>query len=178
MSDLRELYQSVILDHNRKPRNYGPVDDAGGRAEGRNPLCGDNVTVWVKTEGDRVTDVGFVGEGCAISRASASIMTTVLKGQTQHDAVALTDQFQAILTGAAAAPDTTANTPMRPLAPLLGVSRFPLRVKCATLAWHAFRTALEDAMDGRGPVGATPAAPGGPTPGTGPVGATPASLGL
>src|SRR5215472_1958413 len=78
VSDLRELYQSVILDHNRKPRNYGPVDDAGGRAEGRNPLCGDNVTVWVKTEGDRVTDVGFVGEGCAISRASASIMTTVL----------------------------------------------------------------------------------------------------
>ncbi len=147
MSDLRELYQSVILDHNRKPRNYGPLADAGGQAEGRNPLCGDNVTVWVKTEGGRVTDIGFVGEGCAISRASASIMTTVLKGQTQHDAVALADEFQSILTGALVpAADRTTNGALRPVAPLLGVSRFPQRVKCATLAWHAFRTALDQAM--------------------------------
>ncbi len=153
MSDLRELYQSVILDHNRKPRNYGPLAEPAVHAEGHNPLCGDDVTVWVKTEGERVTDIGFIGEGCAISRASASIMTTVVKGQTQHDAVALMDQFQAVLTGASApAPDVATPAALRPLAPLFGVSRFPQRVKCATLAWHAFRTALHQAIvqTGRG----------------------------
>ena len=149
MSDLRELYQSVILDHNRKPRNYGALGDGAGRAEGRNPLCGDGVTVWVETEGGRITNIGFVGEGCAISRASASIMTTVLKGQTHQDAIALADQFQSILTGASAPPpDATTDPTMRPLAPLLGVSRFPQRIKCATMAWHAFRTALDRATAG------------------------------
>ena len=152
MSDLRELYQSVILDHNRKPRNYGALADAGGRAEGRNPLCGDGVTVWVKTDGDRITNIGFIGEGCAISRASASIMTTVLKGQTRQDAIALADQFQAILTGASAAPANAAADPViRPLAPLLGVSHYPQRIKCATMAWHAFRTALDRATGGPDP---------------------------
>jgi nitrogen fixation NifU-like protein len=165
MSDLRELYQSVILDHNRKPRNYGPLADAGGLAEGRNPLCGDNVTVWVKTEGERVTEIGFVGEGCAISRASASIMTTVLKGQTQFDAVALADEFQSILTGASARPaDGTTTAALRPVAPLLGVSRFPQRVKCATLAWHAFRTALEQAIVETRRGGARPPTPAGGEP--------------
>jgi nitrogen fixation NifU-like protein len=144
VSDLRELYQSVILDHNRKPRNYGPLADATASAEGWNPLCGDGVTVWLKTEGERIADIRFTGEGCAISRASASIMTTVLKGQTPHDAVALADQFQAILTGASTNASEAMDDPtLRPLAPLFGVSRFPQRVKCATLAWHAFRTALD-----------------------------------
>ncbi len=157
MSDLRELYQSVILDHNRKPRNYGPLAEPAAHAEGHNPLCGDNVTVWVRTDGERVTDIGFTGEGCAISRASASIMTTVLKGQTPRDAVALMDQFQAVLTGAPGPPpDVAAHPALRPLAPLFGVSRFPQRVKCATLAWHAFRTALRDAIGQTG-CGAAPA---------------------
>ena len=150
MSDLRELYQSVILDHNRAPRNYGPLADATGHAEGRNPLCGDEVTVWVRMEGDRLADVHFVGTGCEISKASASLMTTAVKGKTAAEVSTLTDQFRAVVTGQVPTPDPS-DVVMGRLAALSGVSRFPIRVKCATLAWHALHAAIADAPAGRAP---------------------------
>jgi nitrogen fixation protein NifU and related proteins len=146
VTDLRELYQSVILDHNRRPRNYGALADATASAEGLNPLCGDAVTVWIQTAGARIVDIGFVGEGCAISKASASLMTTIVKGQPAPDVVALADRFQAVVTGALPlSPERPGDDALRSLAPLAGVSRFPERVKCATLAWHALRAALDRA---------------------------------
>jgi nitrogen fixation protein NifU and related proteins len=147
--DLRELYQSVILDHNRAPRNYGPLADANAQADGRNPLCGDEVTVWVKVQDGCIADIRFVGLGCAISKASASLMTTVMKGQTLDDASDLGDRFHALVTGRTPAMVTAdplaldADPALKRLAPLAGVSRYPERVKCATLAWHALRSALE-----------------------------------
>lgn len=143
-ADLRDLYQSVILDHNRAPRNYGEPAQADGRAEGTNPLCGDEVTVWVSLAGDQISDVRFVGSGCAISRASASMMTSAVKGQTVADAIALTDRFHGQLTAPEVA-SWTADPSLKRLAPLGGVARFPMRVKCATLAWHALRSALKSA---------------------------------
>jgi nitrogen fixation protein NifU and related proteins len=140
VSDLRELYQSVILDHNRHPRNYATPPESAARGEGRNPLCGDAVTVWVRTDGTRIQEIGFVGEGCAISKASASLMTTVVKGQTAGEALALADRFHGVVTGELPLPET--DPALRRLAPLAGVSRYPERVKCATLAWHALRVAL------------------------------------
>jgi len=158
VSDLRELYQSVILDHNRAPRNYGPLDGATAHAEGHNPLCGDGVTVWVKLDSGRIVDVRFVCEGCVISKASASLMTTVVKGQTPSDAVALTERFQAVVTGAdSQLPDAAQDPALRRLAPLAGVSRYPARVKCATLAWHALRAALDDASADPAPPARPPA---------------------
>jgi nitrogen fixation protein NifU and related proteins len=142
--DLRDLYQSVILDHNRTPRNYGEPTQADGRADGTNPLCGDEVTVWVSLAGDQISDVRFVGSGCAISRASASMMTSAVKGQTVAEAIALTDRFHGQLTGPGAA-SWTSEPGLKRLAPLGGVARYPMRVKCATLAWHAFRIALRNA---------------------------------
>lgn len=160
MSELRELYQSVILDHNRHPRNYGPLAHATAHAEGRNPLCGDGITVWVETDGTEIRDIGFVGEGCAISKASASLMTTVVKGHTVGDALALADRFQAVVTGGPDATiDATADAPLRRLAPLAGVARYPERVKCATLAWHALRSAVERAGAAGRPAG-DPSPPG------------------
>jgi nitrogen fixation protein NifU and related proteins len=150
MSDLRELYQSVILDHNRAPRNYGPLADATGHGEGRNPLCGDAVTVWVRMEGERVADVHFVGTGCAISKASASLMTTAVKGKTAAEVITLTDQFRAVVTGQVPAP-APSDGAMGRLAALSGVSRFPVRVKCATLAWHALHAAIAGAPDAGAP---------------------------
>jgi nitrogen fixation NifU-like protein len=141
MSDLRELYQSVILDHNSAPRNYGPLADATGHAEGRNPLCGDEVTVWVRMDGERLADVHFVGTGCAISKASASLMTTAVKGKTTAEVTTLADQFRAVVTGQVPPPPPSDAT-MGRLAALSGVSRFPIRVKCATLAWHALHAAI------------------------------------
>jgi nitrogen fixation protein NifU and related proteins len=149
-AELRDLYQSVILDHNRAPRNYGEPVQADGRADGTNPLCGDEVTVWVKLDGDRIGDVRFVGSGCAISRASASMMTAAVKGHSVADAIALTDRFQGQLTGQDA-PTASADHPdivdqgLGRLAPLAGVGRYPMRVKCATLAWHALRSAITSA---------------------------------
>jgi nitrogen fixation NifU-like protein len=144
VSDLRELYQSVILDHNRAPRNYGPLEGATGRADGLNPLCGDGVTVWVRLECEQITQIQFIGEGCAISKASASLMTTAVKGHTRADAIALVDRFHEALTASGTeTPDLAHDVDLRRLAPLAGVSRFPERVKCATLAWHALRTALQ-----------------------------------
>ncbi len=158
-TELRDLYQSVILDHNRAPRNYGEPAEADGRASGTNPLCGDEVTVWVKLDGDSISDVRFVGSGCAISRASASMMTAAVKGHTVVDAIALTERFQGQLTGqdhSAAPADSKRPTDqgLGRLEALRGVGRYPMRVKCATLAWHALRSALQSARGGTMQVGA------------------------
>src|SRR5688572_19886160 len=138
---LEELYQSVILDHNRRPRNYREMPDATARADGNNPLCGDQVTIWLRLDGDVVADVSFRGVGCAISRASASIMTAAVKGKTVDEVSRLFDQFHDLVTGQAtvegppprAAAVADRSDPARSLAVFAGVSRFPLRVKCATL---------------------------------------------
>jgi nitrogen fixation protein NifU and related proteins len=138
--DLTALYQSIILDHNRRPRNFRELADADRRVEGQNPLCGDQLTVWLKMSGDRIEDASFVGSGCAISKASASMMTSAVKGKTRTEATQLFDRFHELVTGKATAqPDDPA---LGQLAAFSGVSRFPLRVKCASLAWHALKTAL------------------------------------
>jgi nitrogen fixation NifU-like protein len=143
--DLSALYQSIILDHNRRPRNFRELADADRRSEGRNPMCGDELTVWLKMDGDRIEDVSFVGSGCAISKASASIMTTTVKGKTREEASALFERFHDLVTGSPAAhpEDPTLGS----LAAFSGVSRFPVRVKCASLAWHALRAALKGDAD-------------------------------
>ena len=145
---LEELYQSVILDHNRRPRNHREMEAADARAEGRNPLCGDEVTVWLRLEGDRIADVSFKGVGCAISRASASIMTTAVKGRTIADAERLFERFHDLVTGQrpgqpADVRATDAGT-LGSLEVFSGVSRFPVRVKCASLSWHTLRSALRE----------------------------------
>jgi nitrogen fixation NifU-like protein len=137
MTDLAALYQSLILDHNRSPRNHREMADADRSAEGRNPMCGDQVKVWVRIDGDSVADVSFLGKGCAISQASASLMTTMVKGKTRAEALELTDRFRALVTGSSSEADALGR-----LAAFAGVARFPARVKCAILAWHALRTAL------------------------------------
>jgi nitrogen fixation NifU-like protein len=137
--DLNALYQSIILDHNRRPRNFRELTEADRRSEGRNPLCGDELTVWLKMDGDRIEDVSFIGTGCAISKASASIMTTSVKGKTREEASALFERFHDLVTGKSARPD---DPTLGQLAAFSGVSRFPVRVKCASLAWHALRAAL------------------------------------
>jgi nitrogen fixation NifU-like protein len=137
---LEELYQSVILDHNRRPRNHRAMDVADARAEGRNPLCGDEVTVWLRMDGDTIADVSFKGVGCAISRASASIMTTAVKGKTVAEAEALFDRFHGLVTGAKG----DRSPELGSLEVFAGVSRFPVRVKCASLSWHTLRSALRD----------------------------------
>jgi nitrogen fixation protein NifU and related proteins len=137
--DLRELYQEVILDHGRRPRNLREIPGAARKAEGYNPLCGDRATVYVEVDGDVVKDASFVGRGCSISTASASMMTEAVKGKTVAEAEALFETFHALVTGAAApegAPD------IGKLAVFSGVSEFPARVKCASLAWHTLRSAL------------------------------------
>lgn len=138
MSDLRDLYQEVILEHGREPRNFHALADASGDAEGFNPLCGDRVHVYVRTEGDTLADVAFTGEGCAISKASASLMTQALKGRTGAEAERLFTDFHALVTGQPGA-DATA---LGKLAVFAGVAEFPMRVKCASLAWHTLRAAL------------------------------------
>ncbi len=138
MSDLQELYQSVILDHNRKPRNFGAADDANRVAEGKNPLCGDQVLISLHLDGDLITDVKFSGHGCAISKASASLMTTAVKGKTRTDAEALFERFHALVLGR----DVGGGKDLGQLVVFSGVSRFPVRVKCASLAWHTLKAAL------------------------------------
>ena len=142
MPSLDELYQNVILEHNRSPRNYRAMPDADGKASGHNPLCGDEVTVWIRMKGDVIDDVSFEGAGCAISRASASLMTGAVKGKTRAEATGLFERFQRLVTGNAGAepPETFGK-----LAVFSGVSAFPVRVKCASLAWHTLRSALEGA---------------------------------
>ena len=143
MSDLTELYQAVILDHNRKPRNLGQPARFDGTADGRNTLCGDALTVWIALEGDTLADVRFVGEGCAISKASASLMTQAVRGKSRAEAEVLFQRFHALVTGREAAPANLRGE-LGPLAALAGVSRFPIRVKCASLAWHTLQAALDD----------------------------------
>lgn len=137
MSELRELYQQVILDHNRKPRNFRRVPQPTGRAEGHNPLCGDHVSVELKIEDGRIRDIAFQGSGCAISRASASMMTGSLQGKTTAEAEALFQRFHRMVTEAAGDPDALGK-----LAVFAGVREFPSRIKCATLPWHTAHAAL------------------------------------
>jgi nitrogen fixation NifU-like protein len=145
MSELSELYQELILDHNRRPRNFGTLPDANRRAEGYNPLCGDRLKVYLRLEDDRIAGVSFEGSGCAISKASASLMTDAVKGQTIGDATALFDRVHAMLTlPLDRAVDTTG---VGKLAVLSGVREFPVRIKCASLAWHTLKAALAASPD-------------------------------
>ncbi len=143
MNELQELYQSVILDHNRKPRNFGALDGATGTAQGKNPLCGDQVEVAVRLEGDVLDAVRFTGSGCAISRASASLMTAAVQGKSRTEVEALFERFHALVTGRLPEAEATREA-LGQLVVFAGVSRFPVRVKCASLAWHTLRAALED----------------------------------
>ena len=149
MMDLRELYQDIILDHGRHPRNFRKIEHPTHLAHGHNPLCGDRVTVYLSLDGDRIADVAFQGRGCAISTAAASLMTEILQGKTVEEARALFSQFRARVTGAkpAALPEPLAEEAER-LEPLTGVKAYPARVKCATLSWHALEAALKS--DGAG----------------------------
>lgn len=135
--ELRDLYQEVILEHSKKPRNYGLLPSANHKAEGYNPLCGDHYTVYVNVENGAIAEIAFQGAGCAISKASASMMTQSLKGKTTDEAEALFTRFHDLVTGHNGDADALGK-----LAVFAGVSEFPLRVKCATLAWHAVRAAL------------------------------------
>jgi nitrogen fixation NifU-like protein len=141
MPDLKELYQQVILDHNKNPQNFHKVEDANRQAEGYNTLCGDRITLYARLENDVITDVGFEGTGCAIFKASASLMTQALKGKTKAEAEALFDKVHKMLTGELD-PSTQGNQ-LGKLAVFSGVCEFPVRVKCATLAWHTLKAALE-----------------------------------
>src|SRR5258705_5173347 len=144
MTNLEALYQEVILDHNRKPRNFREMENADRRIEGRNPLCGDELTLWLKLDGNRVSDISFKGTGCAVSKSSASLMTSTVKGKTVDETMTLFDRFRDMITGKLPEADRAS---MGSLAALGGVSRFPIRVKCASLAWHALKSALEDGGD-------------------------------
>lgn len=141
MSDLMDLYQEIILDHNRKPRNFGPIERPDHQAEGYNPLCGDQLKVYLALDGDRIDDVRFDGSGCAISKASASLMTEAIKGKTLAEAESLFEGFHELLTGD---PSVRGEAPaeLGKLAVFEGVREFPVRVKCATLAWHTLHAAL------------------------------------
>ena len=140
MSDLRDLYQDVILEHSKAPRNYREIAAANHKAEGYNPLCGDRFTVYLDMEGDSIRDISFQGSGCAISKASASMMTQIVKGKTKAEAEQLFDRFHKLVTGHAPA---NGEAELGKLAVFSGVSEFPVRVKCATLAWHTLHAALE-----------------------------------
>ena len=144
MSDLRELYQEDILDHNKNPRNFGEIEGADRHADGYNPLCGDRLTVYLNLDGEVIADVAFVGSGCAISTASASLMTDAVKGKTISEAREMFARFHAMLTDGADAPPPTE---IGKLAVLAGVRDYPTRVKCASLAWHTLRAACDDTHD-------------------------------
>ena len=143
MSDLQELYQSIILDHNRRPKNYGALEGANRRAEGRNPDCGDEVKVELAMTGDRIDDVRFTSAGCAVSRAAASIMTQSVKGKTRAEVEQLFTTFHDLVTGKLRPSDQEARR-LGELAAFTGVSRFPIRVKCASMPWHTLQAALRD----------------------------------
>jgi len=142
MSDLSELYQEVILDHNRRPRNWGQLADATRVARGHNPLCGDRLTLYLKIDGDQLAGISFEGSGCAISKASASLMTDAVKGQSVADALSLFDRVHDMLTTPATEPVNTDD--VGKMAVLSGVREFPARVKCASLAWHTLKSAILD----------------------------------
>jgi nitrogen fixation NifU-like protein len=139
MSDLSDLYQEVILDHNRRPRNFREIESPSHQAEGFNPLCGDRLNLFVQVEGDVITDLAFVGSGCAISKASASLMTDALKGHTVAEARELFTRFHRVVT----TPPEQPVEDLGKLSVLAGVRDFPVRVKCASLAWHTLKAALD-----------------------------------
>ena len=143
MSELGELYQQVILDHNRKPRNFQKLADANRTAEGFNPLCGDQIQLFVKLEDGCIRDIGFQGSGCAISRASASLMTSALKGKSAGEAEELFQRFHRLVT----TDEESDPAALGKLAVFSGVREFPARVKCASLAWHTLRAALQGKQD-------------------------------
>lgn len=143
MPDLGELYQQVILDHNRSPRNFRELPDANRTAEGNNPLCGDEIKLWVKVEGGVIEDIGFRGNGCAISQAAASLMTSAVKGKPVAEAEELFHAFHAMVTGKE--PTAQQRDHLGKLAAFAGVREFPARVKCANLSWHTLHAALEEA---------------------------------
>ena len=143
--DLRELYQEVILDHNKRPRNFRVPDPVNRKAEGYNPLCGDKITVFLYVEGDVIKDLGFQGTGCAISKASASMMTDVLKGKTLEQANEFFEQFHSMVTAPANVDVET--VALGKLAVLAGVREYPMRVKCASLAWHTMKAAMQAEHD-------------------------------
>jgi len=141
MPDLQDLYQQIILEHNKNPRNYRELPNATRKVDGYNPLCGDHYTVFLELDGETIKDIGFTGSGCAISKASASVMSTTVKGKTREEAERYFDTFHRLVTG-----DSTglSTEELGRLAAFSGVSEFPARVKCASLAWHTLRTALEN----------------------------------
>lgn len=151
MGDLRDLYQEVILDHRRRPRNFRRPPDASHHADGHNPLCGDQLTVYLRVSQDpatgdqRIEDAAFQGQGCAISTAAASTMTEAVRGRTKVEATALFDAFHGLVTGQHCAMEAPVD--LDKLAVFEGVSEFPMRVKCATLAWHTLRAALDGCAD-------------------------------
>jgi nitrogen fixation protein NifU and related proteins len=141
MARLSALYQDLILDHNRAPQNYRPMENANRRVEGNNPLCGDRLTVWLRMEDDVIADATFQGLGCAISMASASLMTSAVKGKTRAEAEALFDRFRRMITGPV---EQSEQESLGKLAVFSGVSEFPIKVKCASLSWHAMKAALDE----------------------------------
>lgn len=141
MSDLRELYQEVILDHNKSPRNFKELQHVTHKAEGYNPLCGDRLKLYLDWDGKKILDVGFQGSGCAISKASASMMTVAIKGKTKEEALEIFEKFHKMLAGKLDAKKHEGA--LGRLSAFSGVCEFPVRVKCATLAWHTLRAALE-----------------------------------
>ena len=140
MSGTDALYQEIILEHNRKPRNFREMENADRTIEGRNPLCGDSLTLWLKMDGEAIADVSFKGQGCAISKASASLMTAAVKGKSRADAEQLFNRFRRLVRGELPEAEQGDLGSLRALG---GVSKFPLRVKCASLAWHALHSALD-----------------------------------
>ncbi|MEX0736911.1 MAG: SUF system NifU family Fe-S cluster assembly protein [Bacteroidota bacterium] len=143
--ELRSLYQEIILEHNKNPRNFRVMADADVVLDGYNPLCGDHYTVYLRMEGEVLRDVSFKGSGCAISKASASVMSTMVKGKTRQEAERLFDRFHALVTGK---PDQSVNLDeIGSMAAFAGVSEFPARVKCASLAWHTLHAALENKQE-------------------------------
>jgi nitrogen fixation protein NifU and related proteins len=141
MPELRDLYQEVILEHSKAPRNFRQLQNANHQAEGFNPLCGDRLTVYVDLDGDAIRDIGFQGSGCAISKASASMMTQSVKGRTKQEVAALFEKFRRLVTGQPNNGDNQLE--LGKLAVFSGVSEYPVRVKCATLPWHTLRAALQ-----------------------------------
>ena len=141
MTRLSALYQDVILDHNRSPQNYRSMENANRRVEGNNPLCGDRLTVWLRMEDGVIADATFQGLGCAISMASASMMTSAVKGKTRAEAEALFERFRRMITGSG---DQIETDSLGKLAVFSGVSEFPIKVKCASLSWHAMKAALDE----------------------------------
>ena len=139
MSDLNDLYQEVILDHNKRPRNFRRIDPASHHAEGFNPLCGDKLSLTIQVDADRIADVAFQGSGCAISKASASLMTDAVKGKSVNEARSLFERFHRMVT---TPPDAPVEN-LGKLSVLAGVREFPVRVKCASLAWHTLKAALD-----------------------------------